>query len=120
VKVGRQVLLYGDERLIGPSDWTNLSRTFDAVKLRWAEKNWWVDAFASTVVVPTRFQYNQSDFAGGTETHRDQVFSGLYFSTTALPFQTTDVYVLHLYENQNRATSRRPAATPASSQRAFA
>jgi hypothetical protein len=101
LKVGRQVLLYGDERLIGPSDWTNLSRSFDAVKLRWQEKSWWLDAFASTVVVPTRFQYDQSDFAGGTETHRDQVFSGLYFSTTALPFQTTDLYLLHLYENQN-------------------
>ena len=101
VKIGRQVLAYGDERLIGESDWTNFSRTFDAVKLRWAEKKWSLDAFASTVVVPTRFQYNQSDFANGTETHRNQIFSGLYFSTVALPCQTTDLYLLHLSENQN-------------------
>jgi len=27
---GRQALAYGDERLIGPSEWNNFSRTFDA------------------------------------------------------------------------------------------
>src|SRR6185369_16529975 len=70
-------------------------------KLRWEEKLWALDAFASTVVVPVKRHYNQSDLFGGTETDREQIFSGLYFSTTALPFQTTDLYLLHLYENQN-------------------
>jgi hypothetical protein len=101
LKAGRQVLSYGDERLIGAFDWNNIGRTFDAVKLRWEEKMWWVEAFASSVVVPARGQYNQSDFYNGNETDRDQVFSGLYFSTTALSFQTTDLYALHLYENSN-------------------
>ena len=101
LKVGRQVLSYGDERLIGASDWNNLGRTFDAVKLRWEASNWSLDAFASTVVVPTRGKYNQSDFLNGNETGRQQIFSGLYFSTTAIPVQTTDLYVLHLHENDN-------------------
>jgi hypothetical protein len=101
LKVGRQLLSYGDERLIGGVDWNNFGRTFDAVKLRWEEKNWSLDAFASSVVVPTRGQYNHSDLFNGMETDRDQVFSGLYFSTSALPFQTTDLYALHLYENSN-------------------
>ncbi len=101
LKVGRQILSYGDERLIGAFDWNNIGRTFDAAKLRWEEKLWSLDAFAASVVVPTRGQYNQSDFANGTETDRGQVLSGLYFTTTALPFQTTDLYALHLYENQN-------------------
>src|SRR6266436_4016449 len=30
---GRQALSFGDERLIGPSDWLNVGRTFDAVRL---------------------------------------------------------------------------------------
>src|SRR3989442_10976728 len=30
---GRQVLAFGDERVIGPSDYTNTARTFDAVRL---------------------------------------------------------------------------------------
>ena len=99
LKIGRQVLQYGDDRLIGPGEWSNLSKTFDAVKLRYQQKDWSLDAFAATVAVIKRSQYNQSDFVNGTETHRGQVFSGLYFSTTALSVQTTDLYVLHLHEN---------------------
>ena len=100
VKVGRQVLSYGDERLIGAFDWNNIGRTFDAVKLSYKTPTWWVDAFASTVVTPHREGYNQSDFYNGNETEREQVFSGVYFSTTALEFQTTDLYALHLHEEQ--------------------
>ena len=101
LKLGRQVLSYGDERLIGASDWNNLGRTFDAVKLRWEEKAWWLDAFASSVVVPERGSYNQSDFLNGNETDRGQIFSGLYFSTTAIGPETIDLYALHLHENPN-------------------
>lgn len=62
LKAGRQVLLYGDQRLIGPMEWSNLSRTFDAVKLRWAGDNGlWVDAFTSSVVVPNRDHFDESD-----------------------------------------------------------
>jgi hypothetical protein len=48
---GRLVLSFGDERVIGPSDWLNTGRTFDAVRLdvRHAESN--VSLFASSVVV---------------------------------------------------------------------
>ncbi len=98
LKLGRQILAYGDERLVGSFDWNNIGRTFDAVKLRWERPKWWVEGFASAVAVPTRGKYNQSDFVNGNETDRGQVFSGLYFSTTALPFQTTDVYAFHLHE----------------------
>ena len=98
IKVGRQILSYGDERLIGAFDWNNIGRTFDAVKLSYKAPTWWVDAFASTVVTPHREGYNQSDLFNGNETEREQVFSGIYFSTTALEFQTTDLYALHLHE----------------------
>ena len=108
LKAGRQTLIYGDERLIGASDWNNLSRTFDAVKFRWEEKAWSLDAFASTVVVPERGSYNQSDFFNGNETAREQIFSGLYFSTTAVGPQTTDLYVLHLHENANPHFAQNP------------
>jgi hypothetical protein len=101
LKVGRQILSYADERVIGAFDWNNIGRTFDAVKLRWEEKTWWLDAFASTVVVPTRGQYNQSDLFNGNETGREQIFSGLYFSTTALGPQTIDLYGLYFHENPN-------------------
>ncbi len=107
--VGRQLLSYGDERLIGSFDWNNIGRTFDAVKARYAAEKWSLDAFASTVVVPKRHMFNQSDAFNGNETNRGQIFSGLYFSTTALSFQTTDLYILHLHEDTN--ASYLPTAT---------
>ena len=108
LKAGRQTLIYGDERVIGAVDWNNIGRTFDAAKLRWEEKTWSLDAFAASVVVPERGSYNQSDFFNGNETAREQVFSGLYFSTTALGPQATDLYVLHLHENANPRFAQNP------------
>ena len=35
LKVGRQELSYGDERLVGAFDWNNIGRVFDAAKLRY-------------------------------------------------------------------------------------
>ena len=99
LKIGRQILSYGDERLVGAFDWNNIGRTFDAAKLHFEQPKWWLDGFASSVVVPSRSKYNQSDLANGTETHRGQVFSGLYFSTSAIPVQTTDLYAFHLHED---------------------
>ncbi len=89
LKVGRQVLQYGDQRLIGPLEWSNISRTFDAVKLRWTgQDGLWVDAFASSVVVPDRTGFDQSD--------RDSVFSGIYAHLPKTGPQDTEIYALHL------------------------
>ncbi|MEY4484028.1 MAG: hypothetical protein RL693_1480, partial [Verrucomicrobiota bacterium] len=35
VTIGRQLLSYGDERLVGGFDWNNIARTFDAVKVHY-------------------------------------------------------------------------------------
>lgn len=94
VKAGRQVLLYGDQRLIGPLEWSNLSRAFDAVKVRWTGKNGlWVDAFVSSVVVPDRSGFDQSDW--------NSVFSGIYAHIPTFGVQDTELYVLNL-DDTNR------------------
>jgi hypothetical protein len=49
--VGRQVFVFGDERVIGPSDWLNAGRTFDAVRLDVHQTGYKVSLFASSVVV---------------------------------------------------------------------
>jgi hypothetical protein len=104
VKLGRQVLAYGDERLVGPLEWLNFSRTFDAVKLHHQEKDWWVDGFASSVVRLHESQFNNSDWTD-TQNGRRQLFSGLYFSSTMLPVQTTDLYALHLHEESQTGST---------------
>lgn len=37
--IGRQILAYGDQRLVGHLDWTNVGRSFDGAKLRY-ETTW--------------------------------------------------------------------------------
>jgi Alginate export len=48
--VGRQELKFGDERIVGISDWTNISRTWDGADLRIGDKNR-VDMFTTSVVI---------------------------------------------------------------------
>jgi len=87
VQVGRQELLYGDERLVGSSDWTNVKRSFDAAKLRYERSEVWVDAFVSRLVMPYDNHFNVSNDYDW--------FSGIYASTTALaPKQETQLYLL--------------------------
>ncbi len=97
--IGRQTLSFGDERLVGAFDWNNIGRTFDAVKLHYGQETWSLEAFASSVVVPKRSVFDQSDLFDGNDTGRNQIFSGLYFSSTGLiPVQTTDLYAFELHE----------------------
>ena len=98
LKVGRQKFSYGDERIIGPLEWANQSRAFDAVKLHIERPTWNLDLFTSSVVQFSNGEFNRSDFLDSDST-RDQIFSGAYFSTTVLPFQITDIYLLNLNES---------------------
>jgi hypothetical protein len=84
-KVGRQELVYGDERLVGSFDWNNIGRVFDAAKLRFEHSDFWVDAFAGRVVIPRDRHFNEpNDY---------DWFWGVYGSTAALvPWQETQLY----------------------------
>jgi hypothetical protein len=86
-KVGRQELVYGEERFVGTGDWSNTGRTFDAAKLRYEHSSFWVDAFAGRVVIPDNGQFAESN-------DYDWLL-GLYGSTAKLiPWQDTQVYFL--------------------------
>ena len=50
VVAGRQMFSFGDERVIGPSDWLNMGRTFDTVRLDLHSGNWKTSLFASSVI----------------------------------------------------------------------
>ncbi|HUP03448.1 MAG TPA: alginate export family protein [Bryobacteraceae bacterium] len=50
VVVGRQMLSFGDERVIGPSDWSNMGRTFDVVRLDLHPKNITASILAASVI----------------------------------------------------------------------
>jgi hypothetical protein len=51
LKVGRQELSYGDERLVGAFNWSNVARVFNAAKLIYSPVSWLqLDGFMSRVV----------------------------------------------------------------------
>jgi hypothetical protein len=86
-KIGRQIMTYGDQRYIGQAGWSNVDRSFDAVKLRYEVKDVWVDLFTSRVVLADDNNLNVSNDY--------DYFSGLYAGTkTLIPKQETEVFVL--------------------------
>lgn len=86
-RIGRQELVYGDERFIGKGNWNNTGRSFDALKLRIEKPSGWVDGFVSRVVIPDDGNFNVSNDY--------DYFSGIYAGTKKLmPWQETQVYFL--------------------------
>jgi len=47
---GREVLRFGDERVIGPSEWLNVGRTFNVVRVDFHPRGYDFSVFASSVV----------------------------------------------------------------------
>lgn len=101
--IGRQFLSYGDQRLVGPLEWLNTARTFDAVKLRWVDDTWAFDLFTSSPVTFKDHEWNKSQIFDA-QSPDDSVFSGAYLATQWLPFNTTtDFYLFHKQDNGNGA-----------------
>jgi Alginate export len=83
---GRQLLNFGNERVIGISDWTQTSRSFDGFDARIGDKNR-VDLFSASVVniYPTSLDMH----SGGLNYH------GVYGSINSwIPRTTLDPFVL--------------------------
>lgn len=76
VKVGRQELAYGDQRLVGHFRWNNNARTFDAIKVRWQNAIFGVDVFTGGVVYNDNNNLNRSN--------SQDAFSGAYFNFPTL------------------------------------
>lgn len=95
VKVGRQELAYGDERFVGPLNWTNTARVFDAVKTVYSPWAWLqMDAFFSQVV---RSETNSPD-----KTVHDDNFYGLYAAYKKIKDHVFDSF-LFIRNNQDES-----------------
>jgi len=81
LKVGRQELIYGDERLVGAFGWNNIGRVFDAAKLRWQNPWFAADIFTGRLVIPNDNNFN--------EVNDYDWFSGFYATSKLVPKQTT-------------------------------
>lgn len=105
VKVGRQVLAYGDQRLIGHLEWTNNARRFDAAKLMYDTKDLSADLFYSKTAEGLTNPATGTPPVAATE--RDSFFSGLYATVKSIQNNTIDLYVL----NDRNDTSKKDEFT---------
>ncbi len=95
ITIGREAIEYGDRRLIGDSRWGNVGgRTFDWVRARFQEPQFWLDVFVARPVQIKRGAFDDSD-------PRDNL-SGAYFATTHLPKQITELYFFHRDKTGNQ------------------
>ena len=76
VKVGRQELLFGDQRLVGNAFWLNIPHTFDAVKVRYQDSFFGVDLFASNLVYVEGSHFDKGN--------SQDTLSGAYFDFPGL------------------------------------
>ncbi|HLP77464.1 MAG TPA: alginate export family protein, partial [Candidatus Paceibacterota bacterium] len=104
LKVGRQELSYGDERLVGAFAWNNIGRVFDAVKVR-AQTPWFaLEAFTSKLVLPDDNNFNMwNDY---------NLFSGLYLTTKLIPKNTAELYFFSRNDGIGSATADSGAVLP--------
>jgi hypothetical protein len=103
LRLGRQSMAFGDERLVGPLEWLSFARRFDAARLTYNNGPLKVTAFASSPMVSRTGDWNRSDWFDWNGTGRGQVFSGLYAAYDAKPFGAVDAYVFHLTQQRINA-----------------
>jgi hypothetical protein len=109
LKIGRQELIYGEERLIGAFGWNNIGRVFDAAKMRWQNEWFGADFFVSRVVIPVDDQFNvANDY---------DWFSGFYATSTKVPKHTLDFYFLSRNASAQAATAEPSPQAPQPSAR---
>jgi hypothetical protein len=94
LKIGRQELVYGDQRLVGHLRWNNNARVFDAVKARYQNAFFGADVFAGGLVYNDNHNFNSSH-------PQDDLFSGVYLNFPNLGDFTRANLVEAYYLNRN-------------------
>jgi hypothetical protein len=98
VRGGRQELLYGSQRVISPSDWSNSLRTFQGVKLYWHDDKIEFDAFWMQPVIVDPGKFDSVD---------DKVtFAGNYWKYRFNKDTSLDLYYLYLASDSPVASGK--------------
>ncbi len=109
VRLGRQVLAFGDERLVGPLEWNNFARTFDAVRLTDPNVGAGLDVFASSVVQIQPGASRQS-WRSNHSSRRD-LFSGVYARFSLGPALKAEPYLFYRGATTERVYAAGAAGT---------
>jgi hypothetical protein len=85
VRAGRQELSYGDQRLLSPLDWSEVTRSFDGLRLMYEGSPVRIHAFAMRV--------DERKLTGGQDENED--FFGLYAMSKPCDDHEADCYLLY-------------------------
>ncbi len=90
LRLGRQEMAFGSERLVGRNDWDQTGRAFDALRLTWGEPLQKID-----------FWLAQNRNKNATGINSNQEFLGAYFSTQQFFKNTAEAYAFALLDDRN-------------------
>lgn len=94
VRVGRQELLYGNQRLVSPLDWANTRRTFEGIRFLHKSGDWSHDLFYTNLVPVVANKFDEADY--------DQSFYGIYSTYSGWKKAKLETYYLG-YDNETVA-----------------
>jgi len=107
VRLGRQQLVYGDQRLLGHLGWKDVARTFDGVKLMYKAGAVKLDLFAVHpsdigLMTPTTAAPQGKSLV----TWEDRTLVGAYANYAFAPKSGIDTYVINWSHNQHAAVGK--------------
>jgi hypothetical protein len=88
LRAGRQELLFGQQRLVSPLDWSNTRRQFDGATLAWSGGLWSATGFWSRLVDKEKYEFNDTD--------EDNELYGIYATARPGGIAQIDLYWLAL------------------------
>jgi hypothetical protein len=98
--IGRQELAYGNHLVVGNVGWSNIGRSFDALKMKFKGEDYWVDFFWS--ILNDQESGEGRGVAAGTS-FGDAHFTGLYSSFDLGDYlQEVDLYALYRLDQTAR------------------
>lgn len=101
VRVGRQELLYGNQRHISPLDWANTRRTFEGIRVLHKSDDWAVDGFYTNFVPVDPHEFDEADY--------DRSFYGVYATYTGAKSASYDLFYIGF--DDERPTTGAPATS---------
>ena len=107
VRIGRQQLVYGDQRLLGHLGWKDVARTFDGAKVMYKQEKLAVDVFAVhpadivSMTPTTTLPQGQS-----LVTWEDRTLMGVYGIYNVAPKLGIDVYFINWQHSQQASAGQ--------------
>jgi len=107
LRVGRQNLVYGDQRLLGRLGWQDISRTFDGLKAMYKSGSVKLDVFAvHPADIVSMTPKTTAPQGKSLVTWEDRRLVGVYGTYSIAPKSGVDAYFINWRHNQNATVGK--------------